>query len=304
MVDPTHDAAPLLAAFHAQLGAATDPALAVAIAGRLRSMVERARARWPALNLDPADFCAHVARSVAAATDLLAALDALHADDMYLACACAHGDPQAIAEFEATFTVDIARGLARVRSPGLADEDVLQTVREKLFTAAPGRRPRVAEYLGTGELRSWVRITVLRTHLNMDRSRRRRPDRAAPEALLEVPGRAVDPELDYLKAQYRAAFTAAFEHALATLDPRDRNLLRRSLVDRLSVDELGVIHGVHRATAARWVTRARATLLAATRRALGVHLQVDERELDSIMRLVKSQLDVSVQRLLASQPGE
>lgn len=305
ILDPP-DAAPLLAAFQARLGAAIAPELAVAIAERLRGMLLRARERWPTLGLDPAIYGAHVAGCVAAATDLPAALDALHGDDLYLACACAGGCSQAIAQFEASFAVDLARGLARVRSPGVADDDVLQTVREKLFTAAPGRRPRIAEYLGTGELRSWVRITVLRTHLNMDRSRRRRPElaRAAPEALLEVPGQAVDPELDYLKVHYRAAFTTAFEHALAGLDPRDRNLLRRSLVDRLGVDELGAIHGVHRATAARWVARARATLLAATRSALGERLGVDERELASILRLVESQLDVSVQRLLASRPAE
>jgi hypothetical protein len=41
-----------------------------------------------------------------------------------------------------------------------------------------------------------------------------------------------------------------------TLSRRDRNLLRYQYFDHLTVDDIGALHRVHRATAARGVARA------------------------------------------------
>jgi RNA polymerase sigma-70 factor (ECF subfamily) len=69
----------------------------------------------------------------------------------------------------------------------------------------------------------------------------------------------------------------------------------------LTVDILGRLHGVHRATAARWVEAARASVVRAVRRHLRGTLGLGASELDSIVGLVKSGLDVSLTRLLASR---
>ena len=71
-------------------------------------------------------------------------------------------------------------------------------------------------------------------------------------------------------------------------------LLRLYHVDDLTIDQVGAIYGVHRVTAFRRITRARERLVAGTRRALQTSLAITPTELDSVMRLIHSQLDISV----------
>jgi len=101
-----------------------------------------------------------------------------------------------------------------------------------------------------------------------------------------------------LKARYRSELADAFRTSLAELAPRDRTLLRYQMIDGLSIDEIGAIYRVHRATAARWLVGIRDHLVADTRGRLAAKLGVDTEEAASIVRLVQSQLDVSVIRHL------
>jgi len=50
--------------------------------------------------------------------------------------------------------------------------------------------------------------------------------------------------------------------------PRERNLLRYQVLDRLGIDHIGALHGVHRVTAARWIAHARRALIEGVRRRL------------------------------------
>jgi RNA polymerase sigma-70 factor, ECF subfamily len=74
--------------------------------------------------------------------------------------------------------------------------------------------------------------------------------------------------------------------------------LRQHALDGLSIDRLAALHKVHRATAARWVEAARTAALEHTRLALGRRLRVGPDELESVMRLVRSQLDITLPALL------
>jgi RNA polymerase sigma-70 factor (ECF subfamily) len=74
------------------------------------------------------------------------------------------------------------------------------------------------------------------------------------------------------------------------------------LVHQLSIDEIGRTYDVHRATAARWLTAVRDRLQDETRRRLRERLKVDDRELDSLFRVVESQLAVSFRRVLVTVP--
>src|SRR5206468_1798121 len=92
---------------------------------------------------------------------------------------------------------------------------------------------------------------------------------------------------------------AATDHprsATTPAAPRDRTLLRYQLIDRLTIDEIGTIFKVHRATAARWLSKIRDDLVDRTRSMMADSLGVDTEEAASIVRLVQSQLDVSVVR--------
>jgi RNA polymerase sigma-70 factor (ECF subfamily) len=120
------------------------------------------------------------------------------------------------------------------------------------------------------------------------------------DAILEAKSSEDDPELAYMKAAYRASFRAAFQEALESLHPKERTLLKQQIVDGLGIDELGALYEVHRATAARWVQAAREKLLLRTRRTFMLRARISSDECESIMRMVRSQLDVSLHRRLAA----
>lgn len=214
--------------------------------------------------------------------------------DLFLACACSHGDAAAIAALER----DVLRELPQMLSafePTVADE-ARQVLREKLLV---GEAPRIARYTGAAELHAWIRVVATRTAIDI--LRKHGKEVATPDdALGTIADDTDDPELAYLKSTYRAELAAAFADAIGTLTSKERNLLRYQVLDRLSVDQVGALYGVHRATAARWIERARDTVIARTRKLLVSRLRVDPSDLDSILRLVQSRVDVSLSRLLQS----
>ena len=67
------------------------------------------------------------------------------------------------------------------------------------------------------------------------------------------------------------------------LDDRSKNLLRHAYVDGHGIDAIGAIYGVHRATAARWVERAREQLVTQTIADLMQRHRVSEQEARSIV---------------------
>jgi RNA polymerase sigma-70 factor (ECF subfamily) len=264
----------------------------------LARAVTRGAAAWPELAVAPAAFRDYLMARIA---DDVAALDAMAVEDLYLACACVQGDPAAIASFTDRFVRVSVAAAARSRRGALAVDDMLQQVLEKLLAPRGEQPPRLAEFSGQGGLRAWVRVTVVRAAIDLERAQARRivPEAQEPSFNLEEHATTTDPELDYFKRHYRDEFRLAFAAALAALDARSRNALRHHLVDRLSIDQIGALYNVHRATAARWISGSREALLAGTRDALRERLKLSEGEYASIMRLIDSMLDVSVQRLLS-----
>ena len=70
----------------------------------------------------------------------------------------------------------------------------------------------------------------------------------------------------------------------------------------MNIDKLGVMFQIHRATAARWLHSARESVFTETRRLLQQRLRLSPAEFDSLVRVLRSQLDLSVTRLLAEPP--
>jgi RNA polymerase sigma-70 factor, ECF subfamily len=216
-----------------------------------------------------------------------AALD----EDRALAAACAVGDAAALAKFDTRFAAEVAITLRRMRLGDEAVAEVKQRVYERLFVAAPGARPRIAEYQGRGNLGGWLRVVVVRTALNFLRERADLPLDDALLAGLAAPG---DPELELMKQKYRGEFQDSFKAALATLDAREQNLLRHVVIDGLDPGRIGKLYQVHRTTAMRWIDAAKQALLDRTRAGLMAKLRIGVDELDSIMRLIESQLEVEL----------
>lgn len=295
-------ARPLSAAFRASSAArAEDPAAPAGAPERadleeaLADVITRGRSAWKDVDVDHARFAGFLGGRLAAAE-----LDAARAADLWAACACGTGDGRAIGEVEARYFPDVDAALGKMGLSADRIGEVKQGLRRVLFVGDPeaGVAPRITEYRGTGDLRAWLRVTAMRAALKLLRKEGR--ETPTDDALLEARAQADDPELAYMKAAYRASFKTAFQEALESLLPRERTLLKQQIVDGLGIDELGALYQVHRATAARWVQSAREKLLTRTRRTFMLNARISSDECESIMRLVRSQLDMSLHRRLGS----
>jgi RNA polymerase sigma-70 factor (ECF subfamily) len=263
---------------------------------QLAQLVESARAAWPSLSVPTPDFLRYVADRVRG-RPLAASLKDLHAGDLLLSFGCARGDAHAIGLFEETLFKDLDMILARLTTNADVIQELPQTLRTKLFVGDKGGPPKIADYAGRGDLRGWFRITATRHAISALRKPRREVS-TDDELILLVPETAIDPELRYLRELYGDQFQRAFKEAVAALSTQERNLLRYHYIDRLSIDEIGGIYRIHRVTAARRITKVREALIEAFRRLLRERLRVGTQELESILRLVQSQLQVSLARVL------
>ena len=290
---------PLRDAFVETLGDAHP--LAEFDADELESAIEAWLARghraWPGLGLDDLAFVRYLASRVElAGLGSVLEVGALKLEDLYLAFGCARQDEHAVAVFRAQFFDDAHRAL---RGAGTASDSADEAVQRVLTHAVVGgatQRPGIAGYSGRGSLRRWVRSVAVRTAAHA--TARERP--SSDEGLRDLVENA-DPELEHLKGHYRAPFRRAFAEALASLDARDRNLLRHYFVGRVTIDALGELHGVHRSTAARWVASAKERVRTRTLEGLAHALQLDERDAGSIARLVQSQIELTLERVLAQK---
>lgn len=104
---------------------------------------------------------------------------------------------------------------------------------------------------------------------------------------------ARSPESYLTCTRYQGVFRRAVQDAVTALSAHERNLLRLHVVGRCTIDRIGCIHGVHRATAARWLERARSRVFELVRRQLAAEdIELTDRELRSIARVVGAELEL------------
>ncbi|MDB4954699.1 MAG: polymerase, sigma-24 subunit, subfamily [Myxococcales bacterium] len=228
-------------------------------------------------------------------SDLAIALSSAPAADLALAAACVAQEPTAHAAFDAVLAEVDAAGSA-IGATRDQIQEVKQLLRVQLLVARDGKPPGLAGYRGKGPLRGWVRITASRELIRHKKQHLRYVP--LDQSLDRLLTSGVDPALEVLKAEYRSEFAIALREAIEDLSAEDRTLLRQQIVDDMSIDEVGAAFGVHRATAARWLTRARAALVRATHKRLADRLDIPVDQIESVIRLVRSRLDASVVRYL------
>jgi RNA polymerase sigma-70 factor (ECF subfamily) len=248
-------------------------------------LYQRAAALWPGVTLSADRFQSAWARL----SDTQEGPAPEHAGDLYLAAACLESEPHAVAALRQR----LQAGLQQLRSFKLppSDEDTLVQDTLGALLGLHGAAPRLRSYSARGPLDGWLNVVLTRQVLALCR------ERQAPVELDEVVlgELATDaaPELELLKERFRGTFSAAFRTAIAGLTPRQRNLLRQHYLDQLSLEELGLLYRAHRATIARNLADARTALLEGTRDDVSRRLGIGRLEVDSIMRVVGSRLDIS-----------
>ena len=100
-------------------------------------------------------------------------------------------------------------------------------------------------------------------------------------------------DLALLRARYAGTFQAALRDAVRALPARERNALRMHVGGGCSIDQIGVAYGVHRATAARWLERARESIAQGVRHALSLrNVELTQSEFQSLGHALASELEL------------
>ncbi|WNG50870.1 RNA polymerase subunit sigma-70 [Archangium minus] len=261
----------------------------------LRKHVEAARAAWPTVSLPVEAFVRHLARHLPAgkASEVMRIL---HGADLYLACACATGEPAALRAFEQNILRYIPARLGAL-SPSMVEE-VLQVLRERLLVGTEEAPPKIESYGGRGPLLTWVSITAARIAGELvDRNGRELLVTEPPEAFARMLASG-NPEHELLREDARQHLVEVLQKAVAALSERDRTLLRLHHFHGLTMDRLAVMYGDSRSGVARKVASAREQLLERVRAELSSRLKQGSLEMESLLGLVRSQLDISIYRML------
>jgi len=240
---------------------------------------------WPDLVLDAPLFTAFVGQKLDPAESPLPQIRKLAIADLYLILACLVGLPPAAARFLGHVRGPVERAVRRI-DPSAID-DIVQNLFTHLFLSQDGR-PKAHAYRGQGDLRRWVAVVAVRLAVD-ERRRGGRLSRRSFESLES----STNAEDEYFRAHYRHEFKAAFAQTIATLDDRQRNVLRYHM-SGLTADQIGRMYRVHRVTVARWLSRIRGLLFDRTRAILMERFATKERDLESILRLIDSQLSLSL----------
>jgi RNA polymerase sigma-70 factor, ECF subfamily len=288
---------PLTRAFEAHLP--RECAAVRASEADLAAFVERGRAAWPMLAVDPQAFVGYVAQRFGPDQSL----DQTSADGLYLACACVGGDQHAVATFHDAYRSVMEAVYRRLGFQRLAEE-ISQRVLRQIFVSDETRGPGLLGYNGRGSLANWVRVLTVREAYRATRQQKKRMEREVGGVDDRIMDRAVgeeqNPELLHLKRDYRQKFKQSFQLAFSRLSHRERNILRYQYLDGLNLEQIGAIYAASRATVARWRAAARARLLAETRKIMRDEFRVPLEEFDGAIRLIESAMDVSLSRLLTA----
>ncbi|MCU0699076.1 MAG: hypothetical protein MUC96_21435 [Myxococcaceae bacterium] len=243
-----------------------------------QALLVAARAAWPELTFDEAAFVEFLAQRRGAVP--------VHAGDLLLVFLWSVGDERAQRHLESQYLSQLPFIISAVdRTPEFI-ADVVQEVKAKLYAER-----RLLQYAGRGPLGGWLRRAALNTASVL-----KRPERRQAPADPSTDELVVDPELAFFKQRYGPHFRQAFVDALAALTPRERTVLRLNSLSNVSIDELGAMYSVHRATAARWVQRAREQVVERTRDLLVERLSLEPAEVGELLAMMRSQLDVSLRQ--------
>ena len=262
--------------------------------------LQAGRAAWPQLALEPEAFARQLSVRITSSDSALDTQGAVHASDLYLACACSAGDPTAIRLFERRF---LDPTLAYLRTRGLredAESELRQSLLTHLFVSQQGVDPRIVKYRGQAPLLAWLRTVASRAAIDLLRQRQPMDSHSVSD-LSDLRAREPDPELDYLKRLCRAELGRAFADILAGLSVREATFLRFHYLDGMTMEAIATLLRVSRRTVHRSISQCRVQIFEKTRALLSERLDISQSEFDTIMGLARSQLDLNMHELLAAR---
>lgn len=224
-------------------------------------------------------------------------LGSIHAADFFIVVGALQKDPKALRALEELHLAQLHLGLLRWTTEERA-LDVVSSVREALVVGSKGHNPKLQSYAGTIPLSAWLRLVARRTLISA--SRRQTPSFVDDSggALEHIEDQRATPEHEVLIRRHRLHVQSAIESACADLSVSERDLLRWHLVDGLGIDAIAPMLGVHRATTARMIHRAKSLLRRTIRQELRAQLKIGESSLDSLLASLEDEIEFSISKVL------
>jgi RNA polymerase sigma-70 factor (ECF subfamily) len=241
---------------------------------------------WPSLDLPLAGFAAFAGRD-----RRLADLSPEMISDLFLAAACAHNVSGALQTFRNRLFPVVAQAAKSYDASGPFAEEVYQHVSELMFVGGPDGQPKILNYQGEGPLASFIGTAARRVALRMATSSARF---TGEEALVHQLSQMHTQETSILKQQHRDLFNRALVMAVRQLSGRERLVLRLNLSERVSTTKIAAMYRVSQPTVSRWIQRAARTIFAKVKDLVCDELDIDTRELESLLLLVRSQIEITI----------
>ena len=247
---------------------------------------------WPELLSVTLDsYAKHVSNLQTSASDL-----ERHGTDIYLALACGKAEAEALRALEGRYFPALDEHLIRAGFDKTSRQDVFQ---QMLMHLCAGPHPRILTYAGRAALSSWLGVSALRFAVNLG-TKTLGGTGAAELTFARIVADDTNPEMRVAIERARPLFQLALSTAIDGLPERDRTLLRLCFVDGLSIDAIGNIYGVHRATAARWITQIRQRIFKKVQLVVTRDLGLHDSEFESLAFLIRSELNLSLRRVLGA----
>jgi RNA polymerase sigma-70 factor, ECF subfamily len=245
------------------------------------------RTRWPGVPLELAAFSAYLSggeRNLALAAE------------MYLACACLLHVPEAVQAFRQEYLGAVGEYLGTLATSKDVVEEVRQQMMVKLLMPQRDRPPRLADWTGRGSLEGWLRMAAVRIAIDLRRESSRLAEDDPSASIIT----ADDIDAALLKRRYGDDFRAAFREALASLPAEAKAVLRLHYLEGVTSAQLAALFNVSRPTAVRRTAEAKRHVFEETTRRLSAKVGLSGPEVESLITVMRSQLHVSVARLLSS----
>ncbi len=233
------------------------------------------------------------------AADLRRHVEALHLQDLALACACAAGNAEAWDHFVLEYRPVLYRAADAINPAGGARE-AADALYAELFGLKDreGHRASLFRYFhGRSSLATWLRSILAQRYVDQVRANRRTevlPEEDAPG----TPAAAAAPP-DPDARRFASAMRLALPAAVAALDPRDRLRLGCYYAEEMTLAQIGRLTREHEATVSRQLARTRRAVRDAVEQRLRDAHRFSDREIDECFASVVADAgDIDLARVL------
>ena len=240
----------------------------------------------------------------------------IRADDLCLIVACEKGDDIAWEYLVSTFDSTV-KSAARKISPNSEDaEDLASSIWAELYglrqDAEGNKKSKLAYYSGRGSLAGWLRAVVSQLAIDEYRKQSRFvqvEENRDFENLAEessnhtgndrVVHHAENPEELLTSEQTSRDVSLALKHAIESLDPEDKLVMKLYYFDDLKLKEIAAMFGYHEATASRKLVRIQSEIRKSVEKKLRAEHGWSETEVKRFLAETASKLGLSVEKLFA-----